>query len=66
LPAALEINRDRKQHRLADHDTGFAHPFVVGIQNEIRIGFRQQPGHRAGLLHAANRGGDLLAARRER
>ena len=42
LAAAVPVDADRDQHRLADNHAALAHPFVARIEDQIRKGFGQR------------------------
>src|ERR1700760_1355542 len=41
LAAAIPIDADRDQYRLADDHPSLAHPFVARVEDQIREGFGQ-------------------------
>src|SRR5215469_4464566 len=42
LTAAIPVDADCDQHRLADDYAALAHPFVAGVEDQIRKGFGQR------------------------
>src|SRR5215831_6082391 len=38
LTAAVPVDADRDQHRLADDYAALAHPFVAGVEDQVRKG----------------------------